>query len=94
MTISLHEKTSTIQYDYKKCGTHARVFYLALVHQNRNNENKTKKLKKKVRREVCVRKKVKRARKKRSTDSLTIAQVWHMPHGIILLATPKNGNNY
>ena len=21
-------------------------------------------------------------------------QLWHMPHGITLLATPKNGNNY
>ena len=31
-------KASTIQYGYKKCGTHARVFSQTLKHGNSKNE--------------------------------------------------------
>ena len=29
-----------------------------------------------------------------STTHVRVRLVWHMPHGIALLATPKNGNSY
>ena len=36
--ILLHQKESTIQYGYRKLGTHARVFSERLTHGNNKNE--------------------------------------------------------
>ena len=53
LVIALSEKkASTIQYGYRKCVTHARVFSQALVHGNSKNEIRQRNKKKEIRNEA------------------------------------------
>ena len=38
LPVALSEKTSTLQYGYRKCGTHAQVFFQTLEDGNSKNE--------------------------------------------------------
>ena len=65
--ILLHQREkwgSTIQYGYKKLGTHERVFSQTLAHGNSKAEIRQWDRRKSIRRDTWVWKKVKRARKK------------------------------
>ena len=50
----LAKNASTIQYGYRKCGTHAQVFSKNTLSWELQEWNKTKRQKKKVRREEWV----------------------------------------
>ena len=68
----LEKRGSSIQYGYRKRGTHARLFSLTPTHGNSKNEIRTIKQTKTVRREGRLWNEVKRARKNKYRRPTTI----------------------
>ena len=75
-TFRLARKAITIQYGYRKCGTHARVFSQTLEHGDSKNDIRQRKKKECEKRVTSMDKADTEIGHKKNSDGLTIVQAY------------------